>query len=174
MFPKRSIALCNHTAFLRRRCLSVRITAVQSLGEPWDGRWPNLMQMQSNGSKKTIVCLEVFHQMPLCLILWQAALGALSWELFLVSVKSTVLLASLGRKIPIEVLTFLGQACLGLRKYCLGCLHPIIVCYSERKDDPEVKNMAFGATCLALNLISVTVWPWQITSNLWSSVFLHI
>ena len=49
------------------------------------------------------------------------------------SVQSAVLRASLGRKIPIDVFTVLGQACLGLRKYCLGCLHPTIVYCSERK-----------------------------------------
>ena len=38
------------------------------------------------------------------------------------SVQSAALLASLGRKIPIEVFTFLGQACLGLTKKILSGL----------------------------------------------------
>ena len=116
--------------------------------------------MQSNGSKKTIVCLEVFHQKPLRLILWHK-----HWALWVESCFS--------------VCSECCPACLfgeedshwhfhrsrtgmsGPKKILSGLSSPNnSLLFWEERMIQKLKTWLLEPHCLALNLISVTVWPW--------------
>ena len=162
MFPKRSIALCNHAAFLRRRCLSVRVTekVFKVLGSP-----------EMGGDPIWCKCKVMDPKRPLS-----------AWKSSIKSRYVSYCDTSTGRfelRAVLSVCSECCPACLfgeedshwrfhrsrtgmsGPKKILSGLSSPNnSLLFWEERMIQKLKTWLLEPHCLALNLISVTVWPW--------------